>query len=212
MKRLLELERVRLRIATDLHDHVGSTLSSISMFSEIARQSSESAAPEASLVMQRVGENARSLINALRDIVWSINPENDTLDQTLLFIKQCALEILEPKGITICMVIPTEPSSTQLPMEQRRHFTMIFKEAMHNIVKHADCTRAEIHIERNNGTLHATISDNGKGFEPTAVARNGASGNGLRNMQQRANALNAHLNITSQAQRGAKITFTMKIR
>lgn len=210
VRRLLELERLRLRIATDLHDEVGSTLSSISMFSEVAKRLAQESAPDAAEFMQRIGENARSVINALRDIVWAINPENDALDRIFLHAKEFAVQLFEAHGIAFDIDIPVEDSSLKMSLEKRRHFMLIFKEAVNNIVKHAESTHARIAITLRHGSVSMVIEDNGGGCNPSSPSKF-LSGNGLKNMRHRAQVLHADFQFHSEIGKGTSISLRMKI-
>jgi signal transduction histidine kinase len=197
----LGFERVRLRIAADLHDDVGSTLSSIAIASEVARKEMAANGSHASAVFARINANARAMLERLDDIVWAINPANDSLDEILLRMKTFVADAMEPRGIAYTASFPEHANGATIPMEQRGHLYLIFKEAVNNIAKHSGCTEAEIRLELHRHTLTLTVHDNGSGFDPRA----GSTGDGLRNMHRRAAALGGQFSIATAPGKGTTI-------
>lgn len=204
VRKLLELERMRMRIAADLHDDIGSTLSSISIFSEMARQEATAGAPRAAELLARIGESSRSVLESLDDIVWAINPKNDSLEEFAARIRDYATEVFESRGIRFAINLPHE--LRPLPMDRRRHVYLIIKEAVNNIVRHAQCTETEIGIQMMDDTLTIHIKDNGKGLSPT-----GPAGDGLNNMRLRAALLEGRVDVESSPGKGTIITLCVPI-
>lgn len=207
VKHLLELERVRARISADLHDDIGSTLGSISIFSEMAAREVAGTAPRAIELLGRIGEDSRAMIESLDDIVWSINPRNDSLDDILLRIREHSAEVLEARDISLSLDLPTDTLRLKLPMEKRRHFYLIFKEALNNIVRHAACSSVCISVDVRGDVLSLTLSDDGCGFDLT----NGHSGNGLRSMQHRAGLIGAKLNLHTSVGKGTTVVVSLRV-
>ncbi|MDZ7291383.1 MAG: histidine kinase [candidate division KSB1 bacterium] len=207
LNKLLEMERMRSRIATDLHDEIGTSLSSIALFSEMARNEILSIAPKVADKMKDVAETARQLVETMRDIVWAINPANDTVEDVVLYMKQFAAEVLEAKGIEFSFVTAEELRGLRLSMETRHHLYLIFKEAINNLVRHSGACHADIRMNLANGMLMLSINDNGKGFDKSEPS----SGNGLKNMRKRAQAINATLTIDSVPGKGTSIALRMPI-
>jgi len=207
VKQLLELERVRARISADLHDDIGSTLGSISIFSEMAARELTGTAPRAIELLGRIGEDSRAMIESLDDIVWSINPRNDSLEDILLRIREHSAEVLEAKDISLSLDLPVDARRVRLPMEKRRHFYLIFKEALNNIVRHAACSSVWIGVDISGDALSLTIKDDGCGFDVTT----GHSGNGLRSMQHRAGLIGAELNIQTSGRRGTTVVVSLRV-
>lgn len=195
MNQLLRLERLRTRIATDLHDDIGSTLSSISIFSEMAGRESSHLSPQSSQMLKRIGESSRSMMDAMDDIVWSINPKNDRLENLSLRICEFAGEVFEARGIRFKFEVPESSRDGAIPMEVRRNIFLIVKEAVNNIAKHSRCTRAMLKMETAGGRLVVVIGDDGVGMSGNATRETG--GNGLRNMAARAGAIGASLTVES---------------
>ena len=203
----LRLEQMRVRIAADLHDEIGSTLSSISVFNEMLRQEIRGAAPRALHLLRRVEDNVRVAQDSLHEIVWTIDPQNDSLENILLKLQQHAVELLEARGIRFESLISEQPVAIALPMEKRRQVYLVIKEALNNLVKHAVCTEAFLDVYVDDGFLALTVRDNGKGFERTAVR----TGDGLRNMEARASSIGATLSISSGEALGTSVTIRVPI-
>lgn len=203
---LLLLERLRTRIARDLHDDIGSTLSSISIFSEMARKEIETVAPKSNQLLGRIGDNSRSLIEAMDDIVWAINPDNDSLDEAIERIREFATEMFEAKNIAFTIQLPNDHRYQKLSMEARKNIFLIAKEAINNVVKHSRCTSASVVFKRENNELELVVSDNGVG-----ITTNIAFGNGLKNMERRAQSLGGTLTIISSGGNGTTTTLRLKI-
>lgn len=153
--------------------------------------------------LARVYETAQKLSRNLKEIVWAIDPHRDKFDDLLLHMKEAAEELLGQKGITYTFDLPPEELPQSLKMEFRRNLFLIYKEMLHNVVKHAEATQVEIALTRMNGMLQLQVADNGKGFR-TETAGNG-NGNGMKSMQARAGELNGQLEIESQPEWGTKV-------
>ncbi|NJN33526.1 MAG: hypothetical protein HC817_03995 [Saprospiraceae bacterium] len=171
----------RQQISRDLHDEVGSTLTSISVFSEIAMQQSPLAMP----VLKRIGDASRSLIDSINDIVWVTNPKNDKFEDITLRMRLFAADLLMPKNVNIYFNFDPELDKIELTVEQRKHFYLVFKEVINNIFKYAVCNTVDIHIEKSESSIKMNISDNGIGFD----VLNPKNGNGLKTMRERAEIL-----------------------
>lgn len=217
VNRLLEVERMRTRIATDLHDDIGTSLSSIAISSDVARQTIEQNPAEARVLLEAVSGTARTLVDAMNDIVWAIKPENDLLDNLVLRMQEFAIRLLESRGIDVRFQKPPEVDvgRLQLPLDVRRNIYLIFKEMVNNVAKHACCTGTDIRIElhrhsehRRGQVLLIEVKDNGEGFDLRAPTR----GNGLQNMQRRAAAINASLTVVSQPGNGTSAQLRVPVK
>lgn len=197
---LLAIERVRTRIATDLHDDLGSSLSRIAILSEVA--SRRAAAREAiTTQIQDIGKSARELVDVASDIVWSTDPRRDDLESLLVRLRSFASDVLEGRGIAWSMAAPAEPDRIKLGPERRRQLFLILKEAIHNAARHAGAARVDITIVRGDGVLTATVRDDGRGFD--AGAR--SDGNGLASMRARAERAGGTLRIASSPTTGTSL-------
>ena len=146
------------------------------------------------------------MIDLMDDIVWSVNPDNDRFSNMLVRMREYAAEMLETKNIDFSFHIANEIDELRIPMQMRKDYFLIFKEAINNLAKCSDCTHTNIIIEKVNKNIITTIADNGKGFDAQIIN----SGNGLKNMQQRALlAIKAKLHIETSPSKGTSITLTM---
>ena len=202
-KQLLKLQTLRNRIASDLHDDVGSTLSSISIFSELAKEQSKEVIP----MLESIGESSRKMLESMADIVWTINPENDNFEKIILRMRSFAYQLLGAKKIDFEFNADDTVTGIKLPMDVRKNLYLIFKEAVNNMVKYADADNAFFSVSGTKNNLTMLIRDNGKGFDTTQTSE----GNGLKNMKKRAEEVGAKLLIESGADIGTTIQFLLKI-
>jgi ligand-binding sensor domain-containing protein/signal transduction histidine kinase len=197
-----EIERLRVRIAADLHDEIGSNLASIALLSQME----QSAAPlTARTELGEINRIALLTANGIREIVWFINPGHDTLDEMVTRMTEVAATMLS--GVEYQFRGPRQPRATQLSIEFRRNVFLIFKEVLHNIVKHSHATSVQIEVSAERGQFQLRISDNGKGFDETSVRK----GNGLKNIRLRAGQLRGQLEIKSQPEAGTVVCFSAKL-
>lgn len=197
----LKLHYVRNRIASDLHDEVGSNLNSIAIFTELLRKK---VADDASLlpILDRITSNSEETVTLMRDTVWAINPENDSTEKLVERMRAFGVEILAAKGIPFHFTVHDLKSSDGLSMEQRRSLYLVYKEAVNNIVKHAEAKNAECTLKKEEGVLKIRIKDDGKGFDPSATFE----GNGLRNFTTRGRDENMRVSVTSKPGEGTTVT------
>lgn len=197
-KRALEIEQLRNTIARDLHDDIGSTLSTINIASSLAIKGNNQ---DHSLYLNQIAGQSSKMMERMTDIVWSINPINDPLEKLLAKIKEFSSEILEPKDIIIHFYGEESLRNLSIDVESRKNLFLISKEALNNIAKYSEATIVEITLKRVASNLILIINDNGKGFASESVL----PGNGLRNMKVRAQALRAELTLTSAENQGTRI-------
>ena len=213
--RLLELERVRTRIATDLHDDIGASLSRMAVLSEVVKRQTEVDHRESFDMLTDIADSARGLVDSMSDIVWSIDPRKDDLRDVFSRIRQFAADVLEAKGIDWEFRSPEEIRAVKLPPERRRHLYLIFKEAINNAARHSECRSVSVEIAFSNDCLVAEITDDGRGFAVHSAEEmlvNGRGGNGLRNMQMRAAEIRGQLDVTSSPGSGTRITLLVPLR
>jgi signal transduction histidine kinase len=206
ISQLIRLQKVRNRIASDLHDDIGSALTHISILSELSKSGVPPSA-ETALFLDRISEEVASSGQALDDIVWSINSNNDTMEQTVARMRRYAAEILETKVDKYVVDFDDRFAHRKFNMEQRRDFFLLFKEVISNIYKHSKATQVEIRVwfERNN--LHLEVKDNGVGFDKTRATER----NGIKNMQARAEKWNGQFLIHSEPGKGTQTTISMPV-
>jgi signal transduction histidine kinase len=196
-----QLENFRTRISSDLHDDVGSTLSTIIMMSAMAEQAGVSSGGNALGWFNRIGNNAREMMEKMRDIVWTINPSKDVVSEIITRMTQYAAQLLEPLNIAFEFSVEEKVYVLKPDFFNKRNIYLIFKEALNNAAKYAECTKIIIHLQAKGTHLEMNITDNGKGFDVNALAE----GNGLHNMRQRAAQLKGKLIIESAPLKGTQI-------
>ncbi|HEX3248691.1 MAG TPA: two-component regulator propeller domain-containing protein [Pyrinomonadaceae bacterium] len=215
-RRLIELERVRTRIATDLHDDIGSNLSKIAILSEVASQqlSSSSVSP-ATTPLGQIAETSRDCVDAMSDIVWAINPQRDHLSDLTHRMRRFAEDLLDAKDIDLTVHSALEETDVRLGAELRREVYLIFKECVTNLVKHSKCSKAELVFRVDGPYLTISVRDNGKGFKPAKPGENGTpagmGGHGLVSMERRAQRIGGRLQIDSEVGRDTVVTLTVPI-
>lgn len=194
-----ERERLRLRIASDLHDDIGSGLTQITLRSELLRRAAD---PKAAELAGQIGAQAHELAMTMRDIVWSIEPKQDSWEALEMRMKDHAIGLLGPAGITFDMQGDLLFEHKTLPIEVRQNILMLFKEVVHNAVKHAECTEFTVRWRLDRKALWMQFRDNGKGFDPQEVR----NGHGLGSMRRRSRAVNGRLEIDSAPGKSTTIT------
>jgi len=209
VRQLLRLQQIRLRISRDLHDDIGSTLSSINMISSMANKKAGDVKRSAEL-FDTISAASRQAMDLMNDIVWSINPKNDRMEMILIRMRQYASEILEAAQIAFTIEMNESAGRITLPVDKRKDFYLVFKEAINNLAKYSGASRADIRLHYNDQDLTMTISDDGIGFDPVSPHGNrSGSGNGLKNMKARAMQMDGSLEIISSP--GAGSTIKLKI-
>jgi two-component system sensor histidine kinase UhpB len=209
-RRFAEIEKMRNAIARDLHDDIGSTLSSINILSQLAIREADMATASnghASKHFTKIAEQSSRMMESMSDIVWSISPGNDSLDHVVMKMKEFAAEILEPKNITYKFSGDDSLKDTTLSPDRRKNLFLIFKEAVNNAAKYSGATDLEIRFVRQGNTLSLSVSDNGHGFEPETVK----AGNGLKNMKERARALSARFDFATGLRKGTRVALELPI-
>ncbi len=197
VRRLLEIERLRVRIASDLHDDVGSTLTKITVHSELL-QSIENK-DEMRISIRKIGDMSRELVTTMSDIVWSIDARNDSVGDLLDRMEEFAQEVLLPREIEMKFHHEGLPVHQKLSVDVRQNIYFIFKEAVNNCVKYSGATFVQISIVNTPTEFLMTIEDNGKGLQD----KKSGTGHGLRNMRMRAERIQAHFDLLSDT--GTKV-------
>ncbi|HEY4108516.1 tetratricopeptide repeat-containing sensor histidine kinase [Puia sp.] len=198
-RRMVEMEKMRNNIARDLHDDIGSTLTSINVLSKVALQPQADGFMEHSL--QKIKDRSGAIMERMDDIVWAINPQNDTMEQLLMRMKEFAAELLEPSNIRYRFEEEGDLGTVRLDVRRRRDLYLLFKEAVNNAAKYSQCSNLTIRLRQERGSLQMEISDDGKGFVTGEVIR----GNGLNNMRERAAAMAGKIWIDSAVGQGTRI-------
>jgi ligand-binding sensor domain-containing protein/signal transduction histidine kinase len=203
------VEKERGRIAKDIHDDLGSSLTRIMMLGERVEEGlgrREDIAPHVSKIVA----SARHTVQSLDEIVWAVNPENDTLNGLLEYIGHYANEFCENTRLNCRLELPAELPEFNLAAEVRHNLFLVVKEALHNALKHSDATEVRVEAAVNGDVLEILVADNGRGFELNA-SNAGRQGNGLRNMRKRMEHLGGHCEISSAPQQGTSLKFILKL-
>lgn len=190
------VERERARIAKDIHDDLGANLTLIARLGHLARQ--EKSVDR----IEKMEGTARQAIKSLDEIVWAVNPRNDTLDHLIDYTGQFATDYLYASGIRCLMDVPDQVPRFEVPSNVRHNIFLVVKEALQNIVKHAQATEVWLRISTTRNDLRIVIEDNGKGFEREP---NDALADGLRNMRQRMDEIGGQCQVESRVDMGTKI-------
>jgi len=206
--RMAENERVRKTVAADFHDELGQKLTRISLFSEILKRELNKIAPETIEYVDKIHKVAKELSDSTRDFIWAIDPVQDSLYDVAIYLKDFGDEMFDKTGVEFRVSgISKELEKIRLPMQWRRHLILIFKEAMNNILKHAECKNVTFDISLNHNQLQIALSDDGVGCNIETIS----SGLGLHNMKRRAALIQGEINITSNNGKGTKIQFVSEI-
>lgn len=202
-----EAEKIRVQISRDIHDEVGATLSGIALFSEIASQKTKRYKDnDVQDHLENITANSREMIEKMSDIVWTINPQNDSFDRIVAKLQSFTVNLCAGKGIKPHLDIDEAIRSFYPDMHERKNFYLIMKEAINNAVKYSGAKNIYISVHYRDSEINATVKDDGKGFDATFAPE----GNGLNNMKARTSELGAKLNIESQKGKGTSINLQMK--
>lgn len=206
----LELERARdeerRRIARDIHDDIGSGLTEIAMLSDIAARELE-ATPDGATV-QRIAERTRALTRAMDEVVWAVNPRNDSPEGFITYLHRWAQAYLANAGLRVRWDLPLDPTDTPLHTEVRHQLFLACKEAVANIVKHAKAMEVNIRCRERAGSLEIEIADDGRGF---VVGATPDGGHGLSNLRDRLTAVGGTCDIESKAGGGTTVRFVVPV-
>jgi signal transduction histidine kinase len=189
--------QLRTTIAGDLHDDIGSTLNSISVYTEVAGQQLPEDAVNTRRLLDNMGIASRSMIDKMNDIVWAVNPKNDDFENVLERMRFFAAELLSGKNMLLKFEVDEKIKKLKFTMQQRKNIYLVYKEAVNNAYKYSGGTTVYVKITGESNMLHIVITDNGNGFE--AAGKNGAGGNGLTNMKNRAKEIGGKLTVSSTA-------------
>jgi len=205
--RAIELERVRKRIASDLHDDIGSSLTQISLLSEVVNQRIADRESAVAQPLAQIANCSRELVDAMSDIVWAINPQKDHLSDLTQRMRTLTSEVSTACGINVRFRAPEVDEDLPLGANLRREVFLIFKESINNIVKHSGATEAEVEFRLNRDQLFLRVSDNGQGFDLAQESE----GHGLVSMQERAKDMGGRFEMQSSIGKGAMVTLEVPL-
>lgn len=192
IKQLQHEMYLRTKISRDLHDDVGSTLSSLHIVSALAQKKMDDDPEKTKELLGRIIESSERMTSNMQDIVWAVNPLNDSFSDIIARMQKFASQILESKNIELFFDADEEIKSIKLSLKYRGDLYMIFKEAVNNIAKYSNAKHAWITLYKNNNLFTLELKDDGIGFDANIVQK----GNGLRNMRERANNLDGKLSLS----------------
>jgi ligand-binding sensor domain-containing protein/two-component sensor histidine kinase len=207
INRIISLANLRNRVARDLHDDMGSTLSTINILSTMAKSKLNTDQLRTSEYLSKISENSIRMMEAMDDIVWSIKPNNDSMDKIIARMREFTTNVLEAKEIDFRFEVEDAVYDLKPSMEVRRDLFLIFKEAVNNLAKYSKCSRAYIKFGILDKKLRLMIKDYGVGFDPQEAD----SGNGLNNMRKRADSLQADFSLISSPGKGAEVLIFIPI-
>ncbi len=213
----LRLARERERIARDMHDDVGASLTQIGLLAARTEQWAESCPPEVPSLLRRIGAGSREAAQAMEEIVWALNPRNDRLDHLADFICQFARDYLEPTGIRCRLEVPPLLPDRPVSSDQRHHVLMMLKECLGNAARHSAAREVRVGVGWHEDVLHVAVADDGRGFEVPSDLGEGvgsapaAGGNGLRHLHRRVAALGGSLRIASAPGQGTTVDIRLPL-
>ena len=186
-----------------MHDDIGSTLNSISIYSQIAQQDPD----KKQEALEMIGDGSRKVIDAMSDIVWTVNPDNDSFEDIILRMRSLAFNLFRAKNIEFTFRAEETLNHIKLSIERRRNLFLIFKESLNNLVKYSEATLVSIQLFSEGSNVKLIIRDNGKGFDTLKPA----NGNGLNNMRIRAKEMKSQFQIDSSLGEGTNTELLLKI-
>lgn len=206
LQQKLNMLHMRNRISRDLHDEVGSSLSGIRIFSQMAEEKIDSDPTITRIYLQKVQNYCESVLSSMNDIVWTINPDNDRFIKIYRKLHSYAASVAEPHNVKLKFSESGLLNDQKLNMEVRKNIYLIAKEAINNAIKYSECKNLSVDIKKIKDRLVLVISDDGKGFDPATAV----NGNGLRNISERAQEMNAELDFKTSCN-GTTVKVSLKI-
>jgi signal transduction histidine kinase/ligand-binding sensor domain-containing protein len=203
------LQRERARIAQDLHDDIGASLTHIALLSELAQRDFDNPL-KASGYIDQIFRSARALVRSLDEIVWTVNPKNNTLDLFIAYLCTYAPDYVQSAGIRCRLDVPVDVPAMPLPSEVAHHLYLAVKETLHNVVKHAGATEVWLRLRLAAETITLTIEDNGRGFQMADKAAPDADG--LGNLNRRLREIGGRCQQRSERGKGMATTFTLPLK
>jgi len=204
VKHLLDIERLRIKLAADLHDNIGSSLTEISILSEVISKKINSVDEGVRKSLNMISTSSRNLIDNMSDIVWLVNPKRDSLYDLILRLRDTYSELSSYTSISFRSENIKSLEKVSLSMENRQHLYLIFKEAINNCITHSECNEITLDASVKGSKLQMTLKDNGKGFQSNEMSN---GGNGLNNIKERAKLIGGILNINSKLNEGTVVQF-----
>jgi signal transduction histidine kinase len=205
---ILKRQAIRNKIAQDLHDNMGSTLSSISVYSQVAKiQNAKGNSQVLEDVLGKIAATSSEMISEMNDIVWAINPRNDSMEKIVQRMESFAKPLLAAKNILFSFSYSEDVYNVNLEMQKRKNFYLIFKESVNNALKYSGANTLSVNVKIRGNRLELEVLDNGSGFEAgkLSLTSQSLSGNGLQNMKMRAKEMKGDCVIESKQDEGTRI-------
>jgi signal transduction histidine kinase len=205
------LDKERARIARDLHDEIGSGLTEIAMQSDWVRRDVAAAnMTDTQRRIESVYESAVSLVRSVDEIVWAVNPANDTIERFVSYLSQSTEQFLEAAGLRVRFDIPGQLPAGTLTGIQRHFLFLALREALNNAVRHARADLVRMEVQCGAGTMRVVIEDNGCGFAPEE-AEGAGTHDGLKNMRRRMDEIGGQFSLTSRRGHGTRVEFSVTV-
>jgi signal transduction histidine kinase len=216
VERQQAIERERSRIARDIHDELGASLTRITLLSQSARGELDHSA--AATELDRIYDTARDVTRAMDEIVWAVNPQHDTLDSLATYLGKFAQDFLAAAHIRCRLEMPIQLPAWPLTAEVRHNLFLAFKEAVNNAVKHAGTTEVRVIVQLAPDRFTLRVEDEGCGFatngaegESLPTSGRSANGNGLKNMRRRLDEIGGRCEIRSTPGTGTTVIFEVAV-
>jgi signal transduction histidine kinase len=218
LERQRAIERERTRIAKDIHDDLGASLTRINLLSQSARRDMDDP-PQREKNLDQICTTARQLTRAMDEIVWAVDPQHDTLDSLASYLDKQIHELLGASGIRCRLDFPAQLPAWPVTADVRHNLFLAFKEALHNVLKHSAATEVRISFVLEPSAVAVSIMDNGRGFDPAVLTETALNGgqprprlNGLVNMRKRLQEIDGRCEIQSERGRGTQVTFYLPVK
>jgi signal transduction histidine kinase/ligand-binding sensor domain-containing protein len=215
MKRRIELleqeralEQERSRISQDMHDEVGASLTEIAILSELAQKEMGGESDIAGSHIRKIADRSREVVDSISEIIWTINPKNDHLNDLIAYLHHYAVQFLKSTAIRCRFESPETVEDFSLSAEVRRHIFLVVKEALHNVVKHSGATETTVRCGLSGGTMEVSVEDNGKGFPVDQISR---FGNGVPGMRKRIENIGGTFTLDSHRGGGTRVCISVPV-
>ena len=212
VSRIIEVERLRVRIATDLHDDIGAGLSRVAILTEVVKQQVAGNAEHSLPLLTEIADSSRNLVASMRDIVWAMGSGQNELIDVVLRVRQFASDVLDARCIEWSFTLSEELEKIKLTSSQRRHVFLIFKEAINNAVRYSECRSVSLSLTTVDDRLEGEIGDDGVGFESDVICRRSTGGHGIANMKKRAIEIGGNVTVDTAPGMGTKLRLSIPLK
>jgi signal transduction histidine kinase len=202
-KEVLDCERKR--IAKDIHDDIGASMTRLHLLSEMAKNNPADAV-KTKQWLEQISETSDKVMQGMNQIVWALDPKNESFEDVIAYIRRYTMEYLDPTPINCYFNLPEEIPDIQLNIQERRNIYLCFRESLNNMIKHSGAKNVYILIKKTSTHFTIEIKDDGEGFDPKAHE---VSGNGLTNMKKRMKDIGGRIEISSEIGKGTEMTLTI---